>query len=181
MDEKGLRLSGGVRRLIPVRLEEAKALSDELRIMILEMLHERPMSVEEIVRSLRERGIMKTANTIRYHLSILKDSGLVDLTRVGRTYKYVAKSRYYAYTGDPEADKLIEEMAEEVKDDVKRIVEKLIATRGDELVAIAEKLKPCEFCVTKHFVEQVIFEIIKKSLGSVLAETTLAKNTDKEL
>ncbi|BAN89687.1 winged helix-turn-helix domain-containing protein [Aeropyrum camini] len=181
MDEKGLRLGGGVRRLIPVRLEEAKALSDELRIMILEMLHERPMSVEEIARSLRERGIVKTANTIRYHLSILKDSGLVELTKVGRTYKYVANTRYYAYTGDPEADRLIEEMAEEVKEDVRRLVEKLMATRGEDLVKIAERLKPCEFCITKHFVEQVIFEIIKKSLGSVLAETSIVKHADPDL
>ncbi len=172
---------GGVRRILPVRLEEAKALSDELRLIILELLQEKPMSVGEIVKALRERGIIKTPNAIRYHLAILKDSGLVDLVRVGKTYKYSVKARYYAYTGSPEADKVIEEIAESIKGDVRAIVERLIRERRDEIVRVAEKLKPCEFCITKHFVEQVIFEIFKKSLGMVLADVRELNSLDPDI
>lgn len=161
---------GGVRAIVPVRLEEAKALSDELRLIILELLQERPMSVGEIVEALRGRGIIKTPNAIRYHLSILKDSGLVELVRVGRVYKYSARARYYAYTGNPEADRAIEEMARSIRDEVRAVVERLVRERWGEIVRTAENLKPCEFCVTKHFVEQVIFEVCKKSLSMVLAE-----------
>ncbi len=172
---------GGVRRILPVRLEEAKALSDELRLIILELLQEKPMSVGEIVEALRERGIIKTPNAIRYHLAILADSGIVDLVRIGKTYKYSAKAKYYAYTGTPEADKVIEEIAEIIKDDVKAIVDRLLSERRDEIVRIAEKLKPCEFCITKHFVEQVIFEIFKKSLGMVLADVKELNELDPDI
>ena len=158
------------RRILPVRLEEVKALSDELRIMILEMLEERPMSVMEIVEALREKGIVKTPNAIRYHLAVLKDAGLVELTRVGKVLKYRARDKYYAYTGSPEVEEILDRLASAVKGEVGTAVDKLLSEYRGEVEEAALKLKPCEFCVTKHFVEQVVFEVVKRAVGEVLAE-----------
>lgn len=158
------------RRILPVRLEEVKALSDELRIMILEMLEQRPMSVMEIVEALREKGIVKTPNAIRYHLAVLKDAGLVELTRVGKVLKYRARDKYYAYTGSPEVEVILDKLAEAVKPEVGMAVDKLLREYRAEVEEAALKLKPCEFCITRHFIEQVVFEVIKRSAGEVLAE-----------
>ncbi|MEB3787562.1 MAG: winged helix-turn-helix domain-containing protein [Desulfurococcales archaeon] len=165
--------------LMPVRLEEAKALSDELRLIILEIIEREPMSVLEIVDELKKRGIVKTPNTIRYHLAVLKDAGLVELVKVGKTYKYAAKGKFYAYTGSGDVDEVIERLALEVKGDVEAIARRLLEEHWDEIVEAAKKLKPCEFCVTKHFVEQVIYEIFKKAIALTLAELHV-KDTDKE-
>ncbi|HID41676.1 MAG TPA: ArsR family transcriptional regulator, partial [Pyrodictium sp.] len=143
--------------LMPVRLEEAKALSDELRLIILEIIEKEPMSVIEIVDELKRSGIIKTPNAIRYHLAVLKDAGLIELVRVGKTYKYAAKGKFYAYTGSSDVDDLIEKLALEVKGDVEAIARSLLEEHWDELVEAAKKLKPCEFCVTKHFIERVEF------------------------
>ncbi|MCE4602829.1 MAG: helix-turn-helix domain-containing protein [Desulfurococcales archaeon] len=158
------------RRILPIRLEEVKALSDEFRIMILEMLEERPMSVMEIAEALREKGIVKTPNAIRYHLAVLKDAGLVELTRVGKVLKYRARDKYYAYTGSPEVEEILDRLANAVKDDVGVAVEKLLTQYRADVKEAAVKLKPCEFCVTKHFVEQVVFEVVKRAVGEVLAD-----------
>ncbi len=156
-------------KLMPVRLEEVKALSDEFRIMILELLEERPMSVMEIVEALRSRGIVKTPNAIRYHLSVLKDSGLVELIREGRVLKYRARDKYYAYTGSPEVDEALDRLAGEIEEEIAEAIRKLLREHGREVREIAVKLKPCEFCITQHFIEQVVFEVVKRAAGRVLA------------
>lgn len=157
-------------RIYPVRLEEVKALSDELRIMILEMLEREPMGVLEIVDALRRRGIVKTPNAIRYHLAVLKDAGLVELVRVGRVMKYRARDKYYAYMGTSEVDETLDRLAEEVKGKVYEVIRELMERHGDEVRDIAVKLKPCEFCITRHFIEQVLFEVLKRATGKSLAE-----------
>ena len=158
------------KRIVPVRFEEVKALSDELRIMILEMLEQQPMSVMDIVEALRKKGIVKTPNAIRYHLSVLKDAGLIELTKVDKVMKYKAKDKYYAYTGSPEVEEALDKLAKEIKEDVSQAVERLLRNHKREVERIAVSLKPCEFCVTKHFVEQVVFEVVKRATGEVLAE-----------
>ncbi len=167
-------------KIYPIRLEEVKALSDELRIMILEMLEEGPMSVIEIVESLRKRGIVKTPNAIRYHLAVLKDAGLVELVRVGKVLKYKARDKYYAYTGSPEVDEVLEDLADYIKDDVKHILSKLFEDKSEIIKDIAVKLKPCEFCITQHFIEQVLFETVKRATGKAIAELDLHKHGDKD-
>ena len=158
-------------RLSPVRIEEAKALSDETRIMILEMLKEKPMSVIEITEALARRGIRKTVNNIRYHLSILKDSGLVELVKTGNKLRYRARAHYYAFTAeDAKVMERLEKIASTIEQDLEKIVDKLIREKPEEIREIAESLKPCEFCITKHFVEHVIFEIIKTAAGTVIAK-----------
>lgn len=170
-----------MRAITPIRLEEAKALSDELRIMVLEMLMEKPMSVLEIVDALKKRGIYKTPNAIRYHLSILKDAGLVTLVRVGPVLKYSARDIYYAYTASPEryedTMKAIEKIAQEIAPMIDVVVAHLLDKYGGEIERIARTLKPCEFCITKHFIEHVIFEIIRKASGISLARISRERKT----
>jgi len=158
-------------RIMPVRLEEAKALSDELRIMILEMLREKPMSVGEIVEELRKRGIIKTHNAIRYHIAILKDAGLVELVKTGNKLRYHARDHYYAYTGAAkEIDEKIDRIAEDIARDLEDVMSKLLERYGPEIKEIALSLKPCEFCITKHFIEHVIYEIVRKATGKALTK-----------
>ncbi len=162
-------------RIIPVRLEEAKALSDELRIMILELLKEKPMSVGEIVEELRKRGIFKTHNAIRYHIAILKDAGLIELVKTGNTLRYHAKDHYYAYTGGAgEIDVKIDSIADDIVGDIENVVLKLLKNYEQDIRDIAVSLKPCEFCITKHFIEHVIYEIVRKATGKALAKIRIS-------
>ncbi len=64
---------------------------------MLDLLSKKPMSVHEIVQELKKRGLFKNINTIRYHLQVLKDAGLVELVRTeevkGGVLKYYASKR----------------------------------------------------------------------------------------
>jgi hypothetical protein len=57
-----------------------------------------------------------------------------------------------------------------IEGDIEKVVDKLLNERLEEIKEIAESLKPCEFCITRHFIEHVVFEIIRTAAGSVIAK-----------
>lgn len=44
-----------------------KALSDEVRVFILDLLSKKPMSIHEIAEESRKKGVYRNINTTRYH------------------------------------------------------------------------------------------------------------------
>ncbi len=157
------------------RIDEVKALSDEVRITILDMLSKRPMSVQEIADELKKRGFNKSINAVRYHIKVLKDSGLINLVKVvevrGGVLKYYATSKdVYLYEEPKNIDELIRPFIDEIKKDVKKTIIKLFRKKGSLLLEEAKKLKPCPYCYTEHFVEHILLESFKGAVGEVLKD-----------
>ena len=162
------------------RLDEVKALSDHVRVAILDMLSERPMSVQDIQEELRRRGINKSINAIRYHLKVLRDSGLIRLVKVeevrGGVLKYYAPSKnVYLYEEPEDISELIQPLIDEVAPDVVQAIKKLVDRRRDELISVAKSLKPCPYCYTQHFIEHVILETFKGAVGKALKMEEVSK------
>ena len=42
-----------------------------------------------------------------------------------------------------------------------------------------EKLKPCPYCITKHFAEYVILEALRYALGKVMEDHEVRREIDK--
>jgi len=157
------------------RIDEVKALSDEVRITILDMLSNKPMSVEEITRELEKRGFKKSINAVRYHIKLLKDSGLINLVKVvevrGGTLKYYATSKdVYLYEEPKNIDELLNPFIEYIKDDVRDLIIRLFREWNRDLIETAKKLKPCPYCYTEHFIEHILLESFKGAVGNVLKE-----------
>ena len=167
------------------RIDEVKALSDEVRITILDMLSKRPMSVQEIADELKKRGFNKSINAVRYHIKVLKESGLINLVKVvevrGGVLKYYATSKdVYLYEEPKNIDELIRPFIDEIKKDVRKTIIKLFRRRGSQLLEEARKLKPCPYCYTEHFVEHILLESFKGAVGEVLKEEEI-KNIISEM
>ncbi len=157
------------------RIDEVKALSDEVRITILDMLSKRPMSVQEITEELKKRGFNKSINAVRYHIKLLKESGLINLVKVvevrGGVLKYYATSKdVYLYEEPKNIDELLKPFIDSIKDDVKRIILRILEEKHDEIVDTAKNLKPCPYCYTEHFVEHIILESFKGAVGEALKD-----------
>lgn len=160
---------------LPVRLNEAKALSDEVRVFILDLLTKRPMSVQEIYEELKKRGMLKSINAIRYHLSVLKDSGLIELVRTeevkGGVLKYYAsKRKVYAFEVPKDLEEKISVIVNELTKGLKLLVISIISKYRDVLVREAIKLKPCPYCITRHFVEYLLVESYRLALAKVIGD-----------
>lgn len=167
-----------------VRLNEAKALSDEIRVFILDLLSKKPMSVHEIAEELKKKGLYKNINTIRYHIQVLKDAGLIDLVATREVHGgvlkyYIAKRKVYPFKIPRDIEKTLQPIVEKVYDQLRNLVLSLIKEHRDIIADAARKLKPCPYCITKHFAEYVILEAFRSALGKVFDDHVVKNELDK--
>ncbi|SVD94326.1 uncharacterized protein METZ01_LOCUS447180, partial [marine metagenome] len=70
-----------------------KALDDPIRGKIVQLLNKKQLNVEQITRRLKKFGYKKAVTTIRHHIEILKDSGLIEIVRIEESRGAITK--YY--------------------------------------------------------------------------------------
>ena len=66
-----------VNRIVTTSIEHARAIEDPGRAKIVEMLYRQALSADQITSALKKAGYKKALTTVRHHLEILKNSGLI--------------------------------------------------------------------------------------------------------
>ena len=97
-------------RIIAANYEQFRALEDPIRGKIVQMLYKKKLNVEQINRRLKKLGYKKAVTTIRHHVEILKDSGLIEIVKMeearGAITKYYGSStKLLDFTLPPDFDK----------------------------------------------------------------------------
>ena len=82
-----------VDRIIATNYEQFRALEDPIRGKIVQLLHKKQLNVEQISRRLKKFGYKKAVTTIRHHVEILKNSGLIEIVKIEESRGAVTK--YY--------------------------------------------------------------------------------------
>ena len=82
-----------VDRIIAANYELFKALGDPIRGKIVQLLNKKQLNVEQITRRLKKLGYKKAVTTIRHHIEILKDSGLIEIIKIEESRGAITK--YY--------------------------------------------------------------------------------------
>ncbi|WP_265107893.1 ArsR/SmtB family transcription factor [Halosolutus halophilus] len=167
-----------VRNVITTDPEKAKALENDVRAKILDMLADQEMSIREIHEELQRRGEDKVETTVRHHVNVLKDAGLVEIARLedasGGTRKfYKSNTRVFAYDLPEEADKELAEAHKTAREGVASLVEELFHEHGETIEAVARTMKPCEYCETQHYEEFIVRELVNRALTNVNEDGTL--------
>ena len=80
-------------RMITANHDVSKALAIPTRGKIVELLNKKQLNVEQITRRLKKLGYKKSVTTIRHHIEILKDSGLIEITKIEESRGAITK--YY--------------------------------------------------------------------------------------
>ena len=80
-------------RTIAVNNDVSRALAGPTRGKIVELLNKKQLNVEQIRRRLKKLGYKKSVTTIRHHIEILKDSGLIEITKIEESQGAITK--YY--------------------------------------------------------------------------------------
>lgn len=166
-----------VESVITTDPEKAKALENDVRAKILDMLADEALTIEGIHAELERRGEEKAETTVRHHVDVLRDAGMVELARLeeagGGTLKhYRSNTRVFSYELPDGADERLDEAANRTREELSGLVEGLLAAHGEEIEAIAEELKPCEYCSTQRYEEYVLRELVNRAL------TDLSENGD---
>lgn len=82
-----------VNRIVTTSPEQARAIEDPSRAKIIEVLYHASMTADQIAGRLRKSGHKKALTTIRHHLEVLKESGLVEVVRIEESRGAITK--YY--------------------------------------------------------------------------------------
>ena len=80
-------------RIMSANYDVFKALDDPIRGKIVQLLNKKQLNVEQITRRLKKFGYKKAVTTIRHHIEILKDSGLIEIVRIEESRGAITK--YY--------------------------------------------------------------------------------------
>jgi len=91
-----------IREVVTTDPEKAKALENDVRAKIIDMLADEEMTIEGIHEELQRRGEDKAETTVRHHVNVLKDAGMVEIARLeeagGGTRKYYkSNTRMFSY------------------------------------------------------------------------------------
>jgi DNA-binding transcriptional ArsR family regulator len=155
-----------IKEVLITNTEKSKALEDPIRVAIIDMLSHDPMSVQEIVNELKKKKINKAITSIRHHIDILKDSGLIELVKMeeakgGGTLKYYASNTKLLNFNTPkDFETKFKPAIEDTTNGLMKMIAQLARTYNKKLTKMAEALKPCPYCNTQHFVEFLLLNIL---------------------
>lgn len=163
-----------IKELLITNTEKAKALEDPIRVAIIDMLSHSPMSVQEMASELKKRKIHKAVTSIRHHIEILKDAGLIELVKIeeakaGGMLKYYASStKLLSFNAPKDFEVKFKPAIEEVSNQIIKMIADLAKKYNKDLKQMAEALKPCPYCNTQHFVEFLLLEILRSATVSAV-------------
>ncbi len=167
-----------IREVVTTDPEKAKALENDVRAKVLDMLVDEKMTIGAIREELARRGEEKAETTVRHHVNVLKDAGMVEIARLeeagGGTRKfYKSNTRIFSYDLPDNADETLSPAQTTATKELASLVETLYAEHGDEIEAVAREMKPCEYCETQHYEEFILRELLNRSLIELSEDGTL--------
>ena len=80
-----------VNRIVTTSTEHARAIEDPARAKIVEILYRQSLSAEQIANALKKTGYKKALTTVRHHLEILKESGLIQIVKIEESRGAITK------------------------------------------------------------------------------------------
>ncbi|MDE1813774.1 MAG: winged helix-turn-helix transcriptional regulator [Thaumarchaeota archaeon] len=161
--QKELKIS----KILSTNADQAKALDDTARIKILQILYHKQFATEQIVEELNKIGYKKATTTIRHHLDVLKNAGLIEIVKMeevrGAVMKYYGTSVRVMGTKLPanfetEFSKTIADTSIRLEKVIKNIAE----NAGSKI-----KKKNSKNAAESSYEEQIVMEIVNRAMTRV--------------
>jgi DNA-binding transcriptional ArsR family regulator len=174
-----------LRTIVAVEPQQARALQAPLRLAMLDLLAQRPMSIEQLAEELPAHGFRKAHNTLRHHLDILVRAGLVELSVLEQTRGAVLK--YYAAASRPlhfqlpestQAD--VQVLAAKISEQTGGAVEQLLRTEADRIARVARSVPSCPRCSREHLEEFVLLSAMHVAAVDLLRQWKSAPGRSAE-
>jgi len=162
--QKELKIS----KILSTNADQAKALDDTARIKILQILYHKQLATEQIVDELNKMGYKKATTTIRHHIDVLKNAGLIEIVKMeevrGAVMKYYGTSVRVMGTKLPanfesEFSKTIADTSIKLEKVIKNIVE----NAGHKIKKKSSKNLSTE----SNYEEQIMMEIVNRAMAKV--------------
>lgn len=151
-----------VNRIVTTSIEHARAIEDPARAKIVEILYHQALSADQITNALKKSGFKKALTTIRHHLEILKESGLIEIVKIeesrGAITKFYSTSTKLLDFETPEDfelkySKLIENTSSKIEKILKGLTPKTGKTKGKK---------------SEEYSQYLVMEIMNRAMTNVL-------------
>ena len=160
--EKSIR----VNRIVTTNSDIARAMDDQARVRILKILYHKKLHAEQILNELKKTGYSKALTTIRHHLDILNNSGLIEIVRLQESRGAITK--YYGTS-----TKLLEF---QIPKDFDSKYSKVIQTTADKIEKIMKnisqktpsKIKSPKLTDQENYNQYLLMEIVNRAMTNVL-------------
>ena len=149
-------------KIITINYEQFKALEDPIRGKIVQMLYKKNLNVEQIHRRLKKFGFKKAVTTIRHHVEILKNSGLIEIVKIeelqGATTKYYGSSiKLLDFTLPLDFDK-----------NYSKIISKTSLKLGNVISLISKNFSKTRKVSQINYNNYIPIEIINRAIANIL-------------
>lgn len=179
MQEALLEKNVRPRKVLAIDRKCARALSDDIRSLILEILSHKPMSAEEISQVLESGGHKKAVTTIRHHLDALRAAGLIEAAKMvevrGALLKYYSPTvRAFSFNEPANLDDTHAKLV--LATSVKLLAILRLIQSDKKFASTFAKANPtCTLCKANHFREYAAVEIISHALAKVMESKEYAE------
>ncbi|MFZ0184895.1 MAG: winged helix-turn-helix domain-containing protein [Nitrosotalea sp.] len=157
-----------INKILTTNADQAKALDDTARIKILQLLYHKQLPTEQIVEELNKMGYKKATTTIRHHIDVLKNAGLIEIVKMeevrGAVLKYYGTSvrlmgNKLPANFETEFSKMITETSVKLEKVMKNISENV----GSKI----KKKSPKNTSLESNYEEHVVMEIVNRAMTKV--------------
>ena len=154
-----------VNRIVTTSTDDARAIEDPARAKIVEILYRQTMSAEQISAALKKHGYKKALTTVRHHLEILKNSGLIEIARIeesrGAITKFYSTSTKLLDFQTPENfdstySKIIDNTSEKIEKILKSLAPKTTKSKGKK---------------SAEYSQYLVMEIMNRAMTNVLEKS----------
>jgi len=155
-----------VNRIVTTSIDHARAIEDPARAKIVEILYRQALAADQITSALKKAGYKKALTTVRHHLEILKNSGLIEIVRIeesrGAIKKYYGTSTKLLGFQTPEDfdskySKIINKTSTQIEKILKGLTPKTTKSKGKK---------------SKEYSQYLIMEIMNRAVTNILEKSS---------
>jgi len=159
-----------INHVITTSVERSKALEDEARAVILHILSHKPMPAAALAKELKKAGFEKAITTVRHHLDILKDCGLIEIVKIqevrGAVLKHYGSTvRFLGFENSFDSNRYARAIVD-TSSKLLKIVSSIVDRHG---ASIRNTDGPsCPYCNIQHSKEYVVIEILNQAIAEMV-------------
>ena len=155
-----------VNRTVTTSVGQARAIDDPARAKIVEILYHQALSADQISNALKKTGYKKALTTVRHHLEILKESGLIEIARIEESRGAITK--FYSTS-----TKLLDF---QTPDDFDSTYSKVITNTSTKIEKILKGLSPktgkSKGKKSEDYSQYLVMEIMNRAMTNVLEKSS---------
>ena len=149
-------------KILVTNYKMCKALDDPIRGKIVQLLNKKQLNVEQITRRLKKFGYKKAVTTIRHHIEILKDSGLIEIVKIEESRGAVTK--YYS-----SSTKLLDfTLPSDFDENYSKIISKTSLKLSKIIGPILKNFSKTRKIQQINYNNYIVMEIINRSMTNLL-------------